>query len=284
MLTHVDKSFDKTLVMASIRYLQVLSNPGIEANIMVAMVKDNETIPERKIAIKQYLMSTPEQHIQIEEKMLTRLQGQKGIARLTKCPAPLNIWQLPLEYAEHGDFVTFMEKLRDKKLHTPLTRRHIHQIFDQLLNGVNSILSLGYVHRDIKPDNILVYSFDENNIEMGIADFGLAIKRGQTEYVGGTSQYIPPRLKEKSHHTYTGSEDVYAIGTTLVLLMSFMDPVIFEAEKALAVRVRISTLKMLPQLINDLYKLRDRALAHPITPTPVNSISSKTNISSPIDI
>lgn len=44
----------------------------------------------------------------------------------------------------------------------------------QLLKGIREIHDRGVVHRDIKLDNILVGNANEDNIEVKIADFGLA--------------------------------------------------------------------------------------------------------------
>jgi calcium/calmodulin-dependent protein kinase I len=45
----------------------------------------------------------------------------------------------------------------------------------QLLLSINYMNLLGIIHRDLKPENILMNSRDENNLEIRIADFGLAI-------------------------------------------------------------------------------------------------------------
>lgn len=45
----------------------------------------------------------------------------------------------------------------------------------QLLLGLDFMHSMNIVHRDIKPDNILMASKDESNFEIKLADFGLAI-------------------------------------------------------------------------------------------------------------
>jgi serine/threonine protein kinase len=239
--------------MASLRFIKTLDNPGSEAHIVIAMVRETALIPERKIAIKDYNSSTRVCHIDMERKMLTKLQGQKGIARLAKCPsAVLTGWQLPLEYANYGDFFTFIEKCRDKQHPYSVTRNHIHQIFDQLISAVNTTLFLGYVHRDIKPENILVYSFDENNIELGLSDFTATIKRGEKAEKAGTGQYIPPSLAKKWCHRYTGFEDLYGMGTVLVLFMSYVEnKKNYPDEMAIAERIRIATPETLQPIIND---------------------------------
>lgn len=238
--------------MASISYLETLKNLGNRTNIMIGIIKEFEsTTDDRKIVIKQYSCIVPIENIDTEKKLLTQLQEHRGIARLAKCPVLLEERQLSLEYAKHGDFFMFLEKLRDKKLEPFLTRRHVHQIFDQLLNAVNCISFINYVHRDIKPENILIYSYDERNIELGLADFELAILRGRQSEVVGTEQYISPYIKKKVRHTYNGSEDLYSLGTTLVLFMQFVDKTDFAKERAMANRIRTSTLPMLGNIIID---------------------------------
>jgi serine/threonine protein kinase len=239
--------------MASLRFIKTLDNPGSEAHIVIAMVRETALIPERKIAIKDYNSLATSWSIEMERQMLIKLQGQKGIARLAKCPsAILTGWQLPLEYANYGDFFTFIEKCRDKEHPYPVTKNHIHQIFDQLISAVNSILFLGYVHRDIKPENILVYSFDETHIELGLADFTATVKLNETAEIAGTGQYIPPQIAKKWRHKYTGFEDLYGIGTVLVLFMSYVEnKENYPDEMAIANRIRVATPETLQPIIND---------------------------------
>ena len=52
-------------------------------------------------------------------------------------------------------------------------RKLIFNIFNQILAGLKYIHSLGYVHRDLKPDNILLDTL-VSPIVVKIADFGFA--------------------------------------------------------------------------------------------------------------
>jgi serine/threonine protein kinase len=40
---------------------------------------------------------------------------------------------------------------------------------------------MGVIHRDLKPENILMYSKNDNNYDIRIADFGLALLESDIE-------------------------------------------------------------------------------------------------------
>jgi len=47
----------------------------------------------------------------------------------------------------------------------------------QLIDRLEALHSIGYIHRDIKPDNLIVGSKEKNNI-IYLIDFGLVFKNG----------------------------------------------------------------------------------------------------------
>lgn len=267
--------------------MQLTDRSGSEGDIMTVVVRDALTSTERKIAIKCYKASTPAQNIDAEQQLLAELQGRKGIARLALCP-PLT-WgpYLAMEYAEHGDLCDFLFKVRDKTLSPPLTRYHVHEIFSQLLHAVDEIFSIDYIHRDIKPDNILVYTYSETKIEIGLADFGLAVRRNTTAHVAGSAQYLHPNMAKRTYHTYRGFEDMYALGTTLVLIVSLLDETAYAPERALADTIRRATPDCMPEIMAHLKAMicsRPRApssthaMPHPTHDIPLPNISRTSSL------
>ena len=108
-----------------------------------------------------------------------------------------------------------MSRLEDKGAYSELeAARMIHKIIE----GLNHIHSVHVVHRDLKPDNIIV----DDNGDPKIIDFGLS-----TDTLGGTKRlktyvgskvYMAPEILENTGHTSTC--DMWSIGIILYLLLS----------------------------------------------------------------
>jgi len=110
--------------------------------------------------------------------------------------------------------MTLAKVIRSKQ---QLTDRHYRYFIYQLLRGLKYMHSAGVIHRDLKPDNILVNGADCN---AKITDFGLArgvykeqganVKQGLSEYVV-TRWYRAPEVIS-SYGEYDEAVDLWSIG------------------------------------------------------------------------
>lgn len=79
------------------------------------------------------------------------------------------------------------------------------------------------IHRDIKPDNILINSIEDNSeYEIRIADFGFAVFSLQDELLThkcGTPGYVAPEMFN-SEDGYSYKSDVFSLGAVLFNLIT----------------------------------------------------------------
>ncbi|WCJ40427.1 mitogen-activated protein kinase kinase kinase 21 [Euphorbia peplus] len=105
------------------------------------------------------------------------------------------IYNVLLEYASQGSLADLIKRSRGSGLPELDVRRYTKCI----LKGIDYIHNNGYVHCDLKPDNVLLVS-DENSESFvpKIADFGLAKRSAKSNRmkfdpnIGGTALYMAP--------------------------------------------------------------------------------------------
>ena len=103
-------------------------------------------------------------------------------------------------------------------------------------SGLDTAYRHGVVHRDIKPQNIVINSKDV----VKITDFGLARSREtvtltQSNVFMGTAYYIPPEQAESGRSADTRS-DLYSVAAVLFELLTGNPP--FEGETAVDIVVK----------------------------------------------
>jgi serine/threonine protein kinase len=107
---------------------------------------------------------------------------------------------------------------------TNLTEANIAVMSQRILIALRHIHNLGYVHRDVKPENILLLG-DDDLPDTYIADFGFTAYGPFTERCG-TAGYEAPELVFGA--PYGAPVDMWAFGVTLFVmqtrLMPFPDP------------------------------------------------------------
>lgn len=130
---------------------------------------------------------------------------------------------LVLEYLGGGSLRDLLDDSR------PLGPAHVASIGAQAAQGLAYAHARGFVHRDVKPANLL---FDDDRRRLCVADFGLAralAEAAWTEPVGatlGTARYAAP--EQAQGRRVDGRADVYALA--LVLFEALTGAVPFSAD------------------------------------------------------
>ena len=110
----------------------------------------------------------------------------------------------------------------DQAIHDKVLDEHQkNRITIELVLGMKYIHKKNFMHRDLKPQNILL----SKNMHVRITDFGLAkeedLETSQSKGVG-TMRFMAPELFEEKESVtrYTNKVDVYSFGITLIYIVT----------------------------------------------------------------
>ena len=200
--------------------IRVIGQGGM-GSVMLATAESDG----RAVAIKTLL---PE--VAVSEQSLKRFIREMEVAAALQHP---NI----VSYIEHGthnglvylvtEFVTGMDAARlAKHRGGKLDYREMVSIITQTLSALDFAHSEGFVHRDIKEQNILVTGNYPNSTAK-LTDFGLSKSFKQTGMSGvtmvgdvaGTIAYMPPE-QVRDFKDVKPPSDIYAIGMTAYSLLT----------------------------------------------------------------
>ncbi|MGI8475036.1 MAG: serine/threonine-protein kinase, partial [Thermomicrobiales bacterium] len=114
----------------------------------------------------------------------------------------------------------------------PLPARDAVRIVDQVLAGLGAIHAAGLVHRDVKPQNVIV---GDDGVAR-VTDFGIAVAPTDTRLtthgaVWGTPAYMAP--EQAGGDAVSPRTDLYAVGVMLFEMLTGRLP--FAADNAIAV-------------------------------------------------
>ena len=200
--------------------IRVLGKGGMGSVMLARRISDG-----RAVAIKTLL---PE--VAVSEKSLKRFVREIEVASSLTHPHIVG-------YIEHGthngivhlvsEFVGGMDASRlSKQNGGKLGYREVVIIIEQILSALDYAHSLGFVHRDIKEQNILVEGsfpyYDSKLTDFGLAkSFREAGMSGVTMIgdVAGTIAYMPPE-QIRDYKDVRPPSDIYAAGMTAYSLLT----------------------------------------------------------------
>ncbi len=185
---------------------------------------------ERRVALK--IMHG---HLADDNTFKTRfVQEARSAARLAH-PNVVNVFDqgqdadmayLVMEYLPG---ITLRDLLKDYKR---LTAEQTVDIMDAVLSGLAAAHKAGIVHRDVKPENVLLA--DDGRIKL--SDFGLARAASANTATGqallGTIAYLSPELVTRG--VADARSDIYAVGIMMYEMLTGEQPYVGEAPMQIA--------------------------------------------------
>ena len=157
------------------------------ANVFLAF----DTILEREVAVKVLRGD-----LASDEKFVRRFQREALAASSLSNPNIVEVYDVG---EDNGEYYIVMEYVEGKHLKNLIKKRGkltVSEVVDislQLTNGLSVAHDSYIIHRDIKPQNILILA----NGLVKITDFGIAVALNatqltQTNSVMGSVHYLPP--------------------------------------------------------------------------------------------
>ena len=223
-----------------------------------------DTILDRQVAIKTFKIDADDEdavkRFNREAKAVTSL-SHPNIVSIYDVENEGEFYYLILEYVEGMTLKDYMIKNPRIPIET------IVHIAKQIASGLSHAHQNGIIHRDIKPQNILM----NDNLTCKITDFGIARAYGdttltQTNQMLGTVYYLSP--EQARGNVATAQSDIYSLGILIFEMITGQIP--FKGESAVAI-----ALKHLQEELPDIDKYRENV------PQSVKNIVLKATMKNP---
>ena len=222
MLTKGQKINDRYEIIKTI-------GEGGMANVYLA----NDTILDRKVAIKVLRGD-----LSNDEKFIRRFQREALSVSNLSHPNIVEVYDVG---EEDGQYYIVMEYIEGKTLKQLLKKREtlsLPEVIDimlQLTDGLAHAHESYIIHRDIKPQNIMIL----DNGLVKITDFGIAMALNatqltQTNSVMGSVHYLPP--EQANGKSATVKSDIYSLGILMYELITGSVP--FKGDNAVEIALK----------------------------------------------
>jgi serine/threonine protein kinase len=189
-----------------------------------------------------------------EWEILRRLQDHPYVITLLDVFETTDEIQLVTEYCPGGELFDAIQKNQGRQKQygcSSSSEKQAALITSQILQALATLHALGIVHRDVKPENILLAKpLEDDSVHVKLCDFGVARPLVPNEDVEERSGYVTsdgeaspltPGSRSRSFssvgtdyyaapeltygNTYDTAVDIYSLGVTLYILLCGFPPV-----------------------------------------------------------
>ncbi|MCH1623829.1 Stk1 family PASTA domain-containing Ser/Thr kinase [Fredinandcohnia quinoae] len=210
------------------KIIEVIGGGGM-ANVYLA----RDIILERDVAIKVLRLDFSN-----DEEFIKRFRREAHSATSLAHPNIVSIYDvgeeddiyyIVMEYVDGQTLKQYIQR------HAPLHPREALNIMEQLASAISHAHHNQIVHRDIKPQNILI----DRNGTVKVTDFGIAVALSsttitQTNSVLGSVHYLSP--EQARGGMSTRKSDIYSLGIVMFELLTGRVP--FEGESAVSIALK----------------------------------------------
>ena len=209
---------------------QITERIGIGGMAEVYRAQDN--VLGRLVAVKVMLPQYA-----ADQSFTQRFKQEAASAANLQSPYIVNVYDWG---QDEGTYYIVMEYVRGSDLKTAINQRgainqrKVAEIGSQVCQALSVAHGLDIIHRDIKPQNIMVQP--DGNVK--VMDFGIARAKNstkeQTSSVLGTAHYISPEQAQGKE--LTAASDIYSLG--IVLYESATGKLPFDGPDAVSVAMK----------------------------------------------
>ena len=246
------------MIGKTISHYKILEKLGAGGMGEVYLAEDTKL--DRKVALK-FLP----QHLTADKEVVERFQREAKAAAVLNHPNIVTIYEIN-EFEkqtyiamEHVEGQTLKEKIAPG----PLPLAEVLEITSQICAGLSKAHEAGIVHRDIKPQNIII----NKEVQVKILDFGLAKLKGVSQLTKesstiGTVHYMSPEQamgKDVDYRT-----DIWSLGVVIYEMITGELPFKGDYEQAVVYSILNEKpdlgKKMLKQFPDQLITLLEKSL------------------------
>lgn len=215
-----EQSHSLTQPPSDYHIIQELGRGGMGVVYLVEHIKDGKQVALKAMRSKVAVDERSHQRF-VREMEVTRSLRHPNIITFLDSGIHYGIFYFLLEFCEGGNVISLMESRGGR-----LTLEEAGPILLQTLQGLAFVHKQGFVHRDIKPQNILLRG-TEGRWHAKLSDLGLAKNFEQAGFSGltitgehaGTLQFMP-REQVTHFKDFKPVGDVWAMGATCYYILT----------------------------------------------------------------
>ncbi|WP_338984739.1 serine/threonine-protein kinase [Spiroplasma endosymbiont of Diplazon laetatorius] len=214
---------------------------GGMASVFKAYDLFTKTIVAVKVVAPEIVIKpVGQERFEIEKEAFAKLGSNPYVVKLFDIIQQGEEWFIILECVEGG---TLKDKYQE---FGSMTLKELKYYFSRICDALSEAHKLRIIHRDIKPDNVLL----TQSGEVKLGDFGISVMEGkstETNKAIGTPKYMPPEII--AAQSPSPQSDIYSLGIMLYEFATGTAPFIAKEAPKIAAK-HLKETPTSPRLIN----------------------------------